>query len=124
MNTSFLFAAAAASTITAFAHVFVGGPKNAAPVLQAPGIEAGPRTTMAFAWHAASVFLFAVAAIYFFAAVTGESHLLIQVTTLHCGALTVVSAVTAARGGLNPVYFPPAFLFAVITICGVLALWF
>ncbi len=122
MNTSFLFAAAIVSALAALAHIFVGGQKNAGPVLQSPDLEAGPRTTVTVAWHAVSVFLIAVAAIFLLAAITGESRLLVQVTTLHCGVLTGLSALTASLGGLNPLTFPPAFLFAAISTCGVLAL--
>lgn len=123
MNTGFLIAAAIASILTALAHVVIGGRKNAALVLQSPGLEAGPKTTVTLAWHAVSVFLIAVAAIFLLAATTGDSRLLVQVTTLHCGVLTGLSAVTALRGGLNPLTFPPAFLFAAISTCGTLALW-
>lgn len=123
MNTSFLVAAALVSAATAFAHVVIGGRKNAGPVLQSPGLEIGPKTTVTVAWHAVSVFLIAVAAIFLFAATTGESELMIQATTLHCGVLTSMCAVTAARSGLNPLTFPPAFLFAAISVCGALALW-
>ncbi|GAB5463184.1 hypothetical protein [Hoeflea alexandrii] len=123
MNTSFLIAAAIASVLTALAHIVIGGRKNAAPVLQSPGLEAGPKTTVTLAWHAVSIFLLAVAAIFLFAAATGDSRLLVQVTTLHCGVLTGLSAAMALRGGLNPLTFPPAFLFAMISICGCLALW-
>lgn len=123
MNTSFLFAAAIASALTALAHIIIGGQKNAAPVLQSPDLEAGPKTTVTFAWHAASVFLIAVAAIFLLAATTGENRLLVQVTTLHCWVLTGLSALTASRGGLNPLTFPPAILFAAISTCGALAIW-
>lgn len=123
MNTNFLLAATIVSALTAFAHIVIGGRKNAAPVLQSPDLAAGPKTTVTVAWHAVSVFLIAVAAIFLLAAITGDSRLLVQVTTLHCGVLTGLSAFTAARGGLNPLTFPPAFLFAAISACGALALW-
>lgn len=123
MHTSFLIVAAIVSALTAFAHIMIGGRKNAAPVLQSPDLEIGPKTTVTVAWHAVSVFLIVVAAIFLLAATTGDSRLLVQVTTLHCGVLTGLSTVTAARSGLNPLTFPPAFLFAAISACGVLALW-
>ena len=123
MNTFFLFAAALAGALTALAHIFIGGKKNAAPVLQSPELSAGPKITVEFAWHAASVFLIAVAAIYFFAAIAESGRSLVLVTTIHCAVLVALSAVVAIRGGLSAMTFPPTILFAAISAFGALALW-
>ena len=123
MNTTFLYAASFAGAVTTLAHIFVGGKQNAAPVLNAPDLEAGPKTTVTFAWHAASVFLFAVTVIYLVAATTGISKSLVVATTMHCGALTLLSAITALRGGVKVTAFPPTILFAAISILGTIALW-
>ncbi|MBB5516829.1 CHASE2 domain-containing sensor protein [Rubricella aquisinus] len=123
MNTPFLFLAAALGTVTAAAHIFVGGPKNAAPVLTAPGLPNGPRVTVSFAWHAASLFLIFVAAAYLLAALGVMDSQVVVLTTVHCGLLMVLSTAMALRGGISPLAFPPAVLFALITVSGAAALW-
>ena len=123
MNTLFLFFAAAAGIITTAGHVFVGGKNSAGPVLNAASSLQAPRTTVAFAWHAASVFLIAVTAIYLFSAITGSGRSLVLVTTVHCGVLTGLSAIMAAQGGLRVITFPPFGLFGAITGFGAMGVW-
>jgi hypothetical protein len=123
MNTPLLFLAAAFAALTAAAHVFVGGPKNAAPVLTAKGIPNGPRVTVTFAWQAATLFLVVVAATYLLAALGIMGAQVVVLTTVHCGLLVVLSSVTALRGGISPLAFPPAVLFVLITASGAGALW-
>jgi hypothetical protein len=122
MNVLSLFTASALAGLTAAAHIFIGGNKNARPVLTAEGIPNGPRVTVAFAWHAASVFLISVCLAYLLAALGLAGRPLIIFVTVHCVALTVLSGAMAPRGGIMPFAFPPATLFAMISVAGTLAL--
>ena len=123
MNTFFLFFAAAAGITTTAGHAFVGGKSSAGPVLRAASSLPRPRVTVAFAWHAASVFMITVTAIYLFAAITGSGRCLVLVTTVHCGVLTGLSAIMAAQGGLRVISFPPFGLFGAITGFGAMGVW-
>ncbi len=124
MNTVFLLAASGVAAFTAAMHVFVGGPKNAQPVLGAPDLPDGPRVSLTFAWHWESVFLAFVAIAYAWAALIAPSQSLVLLTTLHCGLLAVLSGTMALRHGIAPLAFPPAPLFALIALFGTCALLF
>lgn len=123
MNTPFLYAASTVSALTALAHIFIGGTKNATPVLTAPGLPIGPRVTVEFAWQAASVFMLFAALIYLWAAVRQSGYSLVAFTTIHCASLAILGIVTAYRGGINPWSFPPFLFFTLIAMLGGLALW-
>ena len=122
MNTSFLFAASVAAGITAVTHATIGSNKNAAPVFRAKDVPYESLVTVKFAWHAASVFLLFVTAIYLWAAFTGEDRSLVLVTTLHCAVLAALSATMAFQGGIRLRAFPPFPLFTLIAVFGALAL--
>ncbi|MFN3225648.1 MAG: hypothetical protein ACE360_05295 [Hyphomicrobiales bacterium] len=118
MNVPLLFTASALAGLTAAAHIFIGGKKNARPVLTAEGIPNVPRVTVAFAWHAASVFLISVCLAYLLAALGFVGQPLVIFMTVHCVALTFLSGAIALRGGITPFAFPPATLFALISVAG------
>lgn len=123
MNTIFLYAAAFAGAFTTVAHIFVGGPKNAAPVLNVEGLSNGPKVTVSFAWHAASVLLAFISLIYLWAAINGTGRELVTATTLLCAALAVLGFIVSYRGGENPWTFPPAILFILISVLGLFSMF-
>ena len=122
MNTIFLYAASAAAALTTAAHIFIGGKKNARPIFQTEGLLTGPRVTVEFAWHAASVFLAFVALIYLWAAITGKGDLMVRFTTVHCAILALLGGFVASTGNIAPWQFPPTVLFVIVSVFGTLAI--
>lgn len=123
MNRIFLLLAAAVSGITTLAHIVIGGPKNAAPIFDRTDLPTGPKVTVEFAWHAASVFLFFVTAIFLWAAVKRTDRTLVLFTVTHCAVLSILGAAVSYTGGLLPWAFPPSVLFALIVVFGFLAVY-
>lgn len=122
MTTVFLVAAAIMSALTFAAHVFIGGPKNAAPILSRPNLPLGPHTTMQFSWNAASLLLLSIALGFGVAAFRAQVDPLVWFLTLLCGFHAMLGIVVAARAGVSPLTFPPAMLFVAIAVLGGLAI--
>ncbi|WP_092647371.1 hypothetical protein [Jannaschia faecimaris] len=80
-------------------------------MLTDPGLPDGPRTMVAFAWSAASVFPVFVALAFLWSAVFGTGIVRIAFTTAHCAVIAVLRTAMALRARISPLTFPPAPLF-------------
>jgi len=120
----FLFAAAAISGATLYVHVFVGGLVVARPLLNDRTLPRASKWLNYYCWHIATLLIAFFAIAFAWQAIT---QLVVDWTiwlSILSGSLSVLSALVAIKGGVNPFRFPSTTLFALVAVFGVLALMF
>jgi hypothetical protein len=118
MHVSLLWAAAVMSGITFAVHTFVGGPRVAVPLLADTGLPRASKWLNYYCWHIATVFTFSMGWPYAYVALHPDRPELVVFLTCVTSALSLLSAVVALKGNINPFLFPSTSLFATVSILG------
>jgi hypothetical protein len=118
-----LFWAAAIMSIVTFAvHTFIGGPRVAAPLLADYSLPKASKWLNYYCWHITTIYTLFMGAAYAYVALHPHRPELVVFLTVLNTALSLLSAVVARKGGINPFRFPSTSLFAVVSILGFLGL--
>ena len=118
----FLWAAAALSLITIYVHTFIGGPVVAKPLLECQEISKASKWLNYYCWHNTTILIFALAVAFAYSAYYEQGIELVVFATGLTGCLSLLSALVAIKGKINPFRFPSTSLFAGICILGGIAL--
>ena len=118
MHVSLLWAAAVISSITFFVHTFIGGPRVAVPLLADTGLPKASKWLNYYCWHITTVFTFSMGGAYVYVALHPDRPELVVFLTCVTTALSLLSAVVALKGNINPFRFPSTSLFATVSILG------
>jgi hypothetical protein len=122
MQILFLWAAAIASFVTFCVHFFVGGVFVARPLLADTHLPKASKWLNYYCWHVVSILLLSVAAAYAYSTwIPGRNELAIYVTFLAASA-SVLSAIVALKGRINPFRFPSTSLLAIVAALGLAGL--
>jgi hypothetical protein len=114
-----LFMTAAVVTLVTFCvHFFIGGKVVAAPLLADRSLPPASKWLNYLCWHIASVALALAAAGFAYAAFDPQAQALAVFLTVQSFAMSLLSAVVARRGRINPFRFPSTSLLAVIGMLG------
>lgn len=122
MQTILMSLAAVASLITFSVHTFIGGPRVAAPLLAATHLPPAAKWLSYYCWHLATIFLLAMSLGFAYVALNPDRPELAVFLSATSAALSVLSAVVAIKGGINPFRFPSTSLFAIVSALGTAAL--
>ncbi len=122
MQVTFLWAAAAMSFVTFLVHTFIGGPRVAVPLLEDRNLPIASKWLNYYCWHITTIYTFLMGGAYAYVAMNPEKpELVVFLSILNC-ALSVLSAVVAIKGKINPFRFPSTSLFASVSALGLLSL--
>lgn len=117
-----MWLAAATSFITFMVHTFIGGPRVAGPLLATTHLPPASKWLNYYCWHIATIFLLAMSLGFAYVALHPDRPELAVFLTAMSAALSVLSAVVAMKGGINPFRFPSTTLFAIGAVFGAAAL--
>jgi len=122
MQVTLLWAAAFMSVVTFSIHTFVGGPRVAAPLLADTNLPKASKWLNYYCWHITTIYTFAMGCAYAYAAVNPEKIELVVFLSILNASFSILSAVVAMKGNINPFRFPSTSLFASVSILGILSL--
>jgi hypothetical protein len=122
MQVFLMWSAAFTSIITFAVHTFIGGPRVARPLLASTHLPVASKWLNYYCWHITTVLLLAMSAGYAYVALHPDRPELAVFLTALSAALSVLSAVVAIKGGINPFRFPSTSLFAAVCVLGLSAL--
>jgi hypothetical protein len=118
MNISLLWSASLMSFVTFAVHIFIGGPRVAKPLLATTHLPAASKWLNYYCWHITTIFLLAMSIGYAYVALHPSRPELAVFLTALSAALSVLSAVVAIKGKINPFRFPSTSLFAMVFVLG------
>ena len=124
MQVNLLWAAAAVSLVTFSVHTFIGGPRVAAPLLADEHLPKASKWLNYYCWHVTTLYTLAMGGGYAYVALNPDRVELAVFLSLLNVALSVLSAVVARRGQINPFRFPSTSLFAAVALLGLVSLLF
>ena len=116
---SVLYLAAVLSLASCIAHIVIGTAKSAAPVLETLSPEDGTRATMTFSWETNSILMIFIAVGFVAGAISRRRELPVFVTVMTL-FLAVWGTFVSLRLSFNPLQFPPAILFFIIGLVGLI----
>ena len=122
MQVYFLWAAAVMSIITFAVHTFIGGPRVAGPLLANTELPKASKWLNYYCWHVTTIFTFSMGGAYAYVALHPDRPELVVFLTVVTAALSLLSAVVALKGNINPFRFPSTSLFATVSILGLVGL--
>ena len=110
------------SVITFCVHTFIGGPRVAAPLLGNSSLPLASKWLNYYCWHITTIYTLFMGAAYAYVALHPERLELVIFLTALNAALSLLSAVVALKGGINPFRFPSTSLFASVFLLGLFGL--
>jgi hypothetical protein len=122
MQTTLLWAAAFMSIITFAVHTFVGGPRVADPLLENNTLPKASKWLNYYCWHITTIYTFVMGGAYAYVALNPEKIELVVFLSILNASFSILSAVVAIKGNINPFRFPSTSLFASIALLGILSL--
>jgi len=114
----FFWAAAALSVVTFYVHTFIGGPRVAAPLLANKELPRASIWLNYYCWHITTILILALGGAFAYVALHINRPELAVFSTGFTGIVSILSAVVAIKGGINPFRFPSTSLFAGICLLG------
>jgi len=125
MQASYFFLAAAfMSIITFYVHTFIGGPVVVTPLLASKDISKASKWLNYYCWHNTTIVILAISVAFFFAAFNIDRSELAVFSVGLSGSMSLLSAVIAFKGKINPFRFPSTSLFASVCLLGSIGLFF
>lgn len=118
MQVPFLWAAAMMSVVTFSVHTFIGGPRVAVPLLANSSLPKASKWLNYYCWHITTIYTFFMGGAYSYVALHPDRPELVVFLTILNIALSLLSAVVAWKGGINPFRFPSTSLFASVALLG------
>ena len=122
MQIYFLWAAVVMSIITFSVHTFVGGPIVARPQLANTDLPKASKRLNYYCWHVTTLFTFIMGTGYAYVALHPDRPELAVFLTLNTAVFSLLSAVIAIKGNINPFRFPSTSLFAAVSLLGLAGL--
>jgi hypothetical protein len=122
MQVSLFWAAAFMSVVTFTVHTFIGGPRVAAPLLANSSLPKASKWLNYYCWHITTIYTLLMGAAYSYVALHPDRPELVVFLTILNTALSLLSAVVARMGGINPFRFPSTSLFASVALLGLFGL--
>ena len=118
MQAFFLWSAVVMSVITFYVHTFIGGPAVARPLLVNTDLPKASKWLNYYCWHVTTIFTLLMGAGYMYVAFYPERPELVVFLTLNTAAFSILSAMVALKGNINPFRFPSTSLFATVSLLG------
>lgn len=122
MQISLLWAAAFMSVVTFAIHTFIGGPRVAAPLLADNSLPKASKWLNYYCWHITTIYTFVMGGAYAYVALNSDKIELVVLLSILNVSFSILSAVVAMKGNINPFRFPSTSLFAAVSILGILSL--
>jgi hypothetical protein len=122
MQIAFLWAAALMSVVTFAVHTFIGGPRVAAPLLADKNLPKASKWLNYYCWHITTIYTFVMGGAYAYVALNPEKIEMVVLLSILNISFSILSAVVAVKGHINPFRFPSTSLFASVSILGILSL--
>jgi hypothetical protein len=122
MQISLLWAAAFMSVVTFAIHTFIGGPRVAAPLLADKSLPKASKWLNYYCWHITTIYTFVMGGAYAYVALNSDKIELVVLLSILNASFSILSAVVAMKGNINPFRFPSTTLFAAVSILGILSL--
>lgn len=110
------------SVVTFVVHTFVGGPRVAVPLLADTNLPKASKWLNYYCWHITTIYTFAMGGAYAYVAINLEKTELVVFLSILNGSFSILSAVVAMKGNINPFRFPSTSLFASVFILGLSSL--
>lgn len=122
MQISMLWAAMVVSVVTFFVHTFIGGPRVADPLLENTTLPLASKWLNYYCWHITTIYTFMMGGAYAYAALNPERFELVVFVSILNISFSILSALVALKGNINPFRFPSTSLFASVSVLGILSL--
>jgi len=119
----FYWAATFMSLVTFYVHTFIGGPVVVNPLLASNDITKASKWLNYYCWHNTTIVILAVGGAFCYAALNIDRPELAIFSTLLCAALSMLSAIIALKGNINPFRFPSTSLFASVFALGSIGIY-
>ncbi len=122
MQVYFLWAATVMSIVTFAVHTFIGGPIVAGPLLENTSLSKASKWLNYYTWHVTTIFTFTMGGAYAYVALNPNRPELVVFLTVVTASLSLLSAVVALKGNINPFRFPSTSLFAIVSLLGLVGI--
>ncbi len=122
MQITLLWAAVLMSIVTFAVHTLIGGPRVASPLLANNTLPKASKWLNYYCWHITSIYTFFMGGAYAYVALNPEKIELVVFLTILNTSFSILSAVVAMKGNIDPFRFPSTSLFASVAILGILSL--
>ena len=122
MQTYFLWSAVVMSIVTFVIHTFIGGPRVAKPLLENENLPKASKWLNYYTWHITTIFTFLMGGAYAYVALYPNRPELVIFLTILTGSFSLLSAIVAIKGKINPFRFPSTSLFAIVCLLGLSSL--
>jgi len=122
MQITLLWAAAFMSVVTFAVHTFIGGPRVAVPLLADKSLPKASKWLNYYCWHITTIYTFVMGGAYAYVALNSEKIEMVVLLSILNISFSILSAVVAMKGNINPFRFPSTSLFASVSILGILSL--
>lgn len=110
------------SIITFAVHTFIGGPRVASPLLANKSLPKASKWLNYYCWHITTIYTFIMGFAYAYVALNPEKIELVVFLSILNVSFSILSAVIAMKGKINPFRFPSTSLFASVSLLGILSL--
>lgn len=124
MQNFLLWIAVALSLITFYIHTFIGGPRVAVPLLKDHSLPKASKWLNYYCWHIATIYLLLMGGGYAYVALNPDRPELVVFLSVLNTNFAILSVLVAFKGKINPLRFPSTTLFALLSIFGVIWLFF
>ena len=111
------------SVVTFAVHTFVGGPRVATPLLADTNLPKASKWLNYYCWHITTIYTFVMGGAYAYVAFNTEKIELVIFLSILNVSFSILSAIVAMKGNINPFRFPSTLLFAIVSILGILSLF-
>ncbi len=118
MKEVLLYLGALMSVITFAVHTFIGGPVVAKPLLANKNLPTASKWLNYYCWHNTTLLLLFFASGFVYVIFSPHQIILVYFIALLASALSILSAIVAIKGKINPFRFPSTSLFASIAFIG------
>ncbi len=122
MQVYMLWIAAIMSFVTFIVHTFAGGPRVARPLLADKTLPIASKWLNYYCWHITTLYTFFMAWAFIYVAFNPSKPELVVFVSILNAAFSILSALVAIKGHINPFRFPSTSLFAVVSIIGLVSL--
>jgi len=122
MQIALLWAAALMSVVTFAVHTFIGGPRVALPLLADKNLPIASKWLNYYCWHITTIYTFVMGGAYAYVALNSDAVEVVVLLTILNVSFSILSAVVAIKGNINPFRFPSTSLFGVVSMLGILSL--
>lgn len=124
MQTYLLWTTVIMSLATFGIHTFMGSSRVAEPLLENRALPKASKWLNYYTWHITTIFTLYMGGGYAYVALYPHNIALLIFLTICTASFSILSAVVALKGKINPFYFPSTSLFAIVALLGLSSLFF